>query len=177
MKIYGAQQGIPEGSAREKLNTAKEMIDHSIQDLRNISHSLNSEWVKKQGLSQAIIKHLEQITERDGMKFNVEVNGDDSLAPEQEVVVFRIVQEAVKNTLTHAQATEINFDISYEHDIFRLEIIDNGIGFNADLTNDSTGIGLTNMQERARILGGEMHFNTKPGEGTKIVLTINQSKA
>jgi two-component system, NarL family, sensor kinase len=156
------------------------LIDACIQqltetsaDVRNISHSLNTELIKKIGLYEAIKKQSEIITS-DKLRCSVSRQGEhDFLSPEQELIIFRIAQEALKNVLTHSRATIVDIKIGYTPSHFHLSIVDNGIGFDIEKGKDFYGIGLVNMHERARLLEGKLTISSFPGEGTKMEFILN----
>jgi len=99
------------------------------------------------------------------------------LVPEEaELVLFRIAQEALNNVRRHSGASRVNVEVQYCPNKVRLQIQDNGRGFNApermsDLVS-SGRLGLTGMQERARTLGGTLLIQSEPDQGTAVIVDV-----
>ena len=104
------------------------------------------------------------------------VTGDPyELTGEKKLLLFRIIQEAVGNAIKHGKAQKINITLAYEKGVLGVVIYDNGKGFDTRLLNDSKGLGLHNMQVRARLLGA-IDVVSAPGESTTITLKINTNE-
>jgi two-component system sensor histidine kinase UhpB len=92
-----------------------------------------------------------------------------------ENTLFRIAQEAMTNVAKHAQATQINVKVDWNHESLHLVIKDNGIGFDPLVStgvNDGTGWGLLNITERAEALGGQCSVVSAPGKGTLVIVDV-----
>jgi two-component system sensor histidine kinase DegS len=104
------------------------------------------------------------------------VGKDRRLNPYVEVAVFRIVQELLNNIRDHAQATQARITIEIEEDGVRCVVDDNGAGFSVEealAEARKTGtVGLSTMYERVEMLGGTLDIDSKPGQGTHVVMTI-----
>ena len=92
------------------------------------------------------------------------------LTAENELVIFRIIQEALTNVIKHANARMVNIELNYTNSSLIVTMKDDGIGFNAQKVEESNG--LNNMKNRTDFLQGEFHIDTKTGAGTKIIITI-----
>lgn len=88
----------------------------------------------------------------------------------RELILFRIVQEALNNIIKHAEATEIMIELFFTEDALELQIKDNGKGFIKEKLQ--SGNGFINMQNRARSLNGICEINSQPGTGTSITIKI-----
>ena len=93
---------------------------------------------------------------------------------QKELILFRTVQEALNNAIKHSEATLIKIKLDYIEDEMRLTILDNGKGFNKEeIEADSNrGSGLRNMQNRTRMIGGELSINGTSGTEIQISLPI-----
>lgn len=87
--------------------------------------------------------------------------------------VFLLFREAMHNIAKHANATKVEIEVSWQSKRFRLRIMDNGCGF--DVAAVTAGNGLGNLRHRAEVLGGELHFTSEPGKGTRITLEASLS--
>jgi signal transduction histidine kinase len=85
-------------------------------------------------------------------------------------------QEAMNNILKHAEATQVLVNLNYMNDMFTLEIKDNGIGFNVAEKKQSaapgTGVGLKSIFNRAQLIGADISINSKPGNGTVVLIKL-----
>ncbi len=159
-----------------KINASKELITKAIKDLRDLSKSLNTDYVKDLGLVRAIEYELEMIKNNGSYEIQFDVTGNKyRLESQRELVLFRIVQEVLHNIIKHAKATSIVMALSYEPAMFSLTIADNGVGFDASIINSNnlngSGLGIRNMQNRAKIINGNFNLTSTLGAGTTIILT------
>ncbi len=100
--------------------------------------------------------------------FNTDIS---HLTLHTELAIYRIVQEAVNNTVKYAKAQKIEINLTLEGDHFRLTLKDNGIGFNLnEIKKTSKGIGLLNMEIRAKQIGTTLEIHSELQTGTKINL-------
>ncbi len=151
------------------------LVGQSIDDLRNISHVLNPEHIKRISLEDAIEKELKYLKSFYQIGFKLDLDGDPIDIPkEKEIVIFRIAQEALSNITKHANATDVQVRIAYTDTDVELSISDNGDGFDAEAIKDSSkGIGLINMEERTKLINGIFEINSMPDTGTKITIKVN----
>jgi two-component system, NarL family, sensor kinase len=99
------------------------------------------------------------------------VNGSSfNLPAEKQIVIYRIVQEALNNIIKHAQATSINIYLNYNFPVLQLIITDNGIGYSLDIKN--TGLGLNSMKNRANLINATLHIKSTINKGTEIILNV-----
>jgi signal transduction histidine kinase len=149
------------------------VIDH----VHNLSHSMNSSFVKQVGLVEAINQELYHIRSTTEIVCNKEIKGTPvSLGSEKELHITRIAQEAIQNSIKHSKATNLNFVLNYEPGNFSMEISDNGIGFDKNKIHEMNGLGFLNMFQRARFVLGSLEVRSQPFQGTQIILQLNTKK-
>ncbi len=155
----------------ETMAEAKSVIQDAVSRLRNLSTTLSPPLLAHAGILEALESLFEDYTRRTQIKviFNHEVSLDD-LPANLALVVYRIVQEALTNVARHAKVSQVNVRISPRGRWLRVQIRDNGIGFDPKAVKRSTG--LSGMRERALALGGEIIVDSGPGKGTKIIATL-----
>jgi hypothetical protein len=147
-------------------------LGKTLNDLRNLSHILNGTLVSKIPLSESIEKELNYLRDTGDIKTQLVITGvPHELPDEKKLLVFRIVQEATGNAIKHGKATEIIISLAYSNQLLSVTIKDNGIGFDTVLLTESKGLGLHNMQVRAKMLG-EFGLVSQLGAGTTITLKI-----
>lgn len=165
--------GRKENIATEGFTNAKEMIDEVIDSVRRISRDLMPSTLEKFGLSFALKEMCEQYTKVSGIEIDFEEHGElTPLDKTREVMIFRIAQEFINNSIKHAEAQLIRLHISWTN-MLRVEISDNGKGFHLDAKIEANkGLGLFNMQNRARLIAGTIDLSSELGKGTKATLLV-----
>jgi signal transduction histidine kinase len=160
--------------AKESISDISDILEKALDDLRHLSRTMNSEVILKGGLKKSIESQIGYI-KRVG-KYNIQFNvsGEPKLLTEtKEIILFRIVQEAISNIIRHATATDIYISLNYCINFLGLQIRDNGIGFN--LQDQTSGLkvinGINNMQQRAKLIEAVFEMESQPGTGT--LITIN----
>lgn len=158
----------------DKLAITEDLLSKAITDLRDLSKSLNGEKITDLGLQAAIAHELALIEK--AVTIKTELIGDDlelALDDRQVIVVFRMIQEVLNNILKHAKASLISISLENTETAALITVKDNGIGFELDkLEEGKTGIGLKNMQQRARDINGSVTIRTAPQQGTEIAIAI-----
>jgi two-component system, NarL family, sensor kinase len=161
--------------SKEGISEISDILEKALNDLRYMSRSMNSDIIKRGGLQSSIEMQVGFLN-RAG-RFNTQFNskGDQiKLNETKEIILFRIVQEAVNNIIRHATANEICISLCYYHDFLKLEINDNGIGFDVkELRNGNSQInGIHNMENRAKLIGADFKMESQIGSGTQIIVNM-----
>jgi two-component system, NarL family, sensor kinase len=159
---------------KETIVEISDILEKALEELRHMSHTMNAEIIKKGGLKKSIEMQV-GFMQRGG-RFNIQfnVNGEYvRLTETKEIILFRIVQEAVNNIIRHAKATEICISLGYNRAFLKLVIQDNGKGFslNDQILGTKHLNGIYNMQHRAKLIEAEFEIDSKPGNGTSITVT------
>lgn len=147
----------------QAIYNAKQIIDDTIQLIRNISHSLMPPTLKNFGLESAVNDLFQKISGSGTMNASSRFHDyRQRLRPEQELLVFRIIQELVNNILKHSNASFIHVTQNYSEDRFFIRLHHDGRGITqADvdkLNKSALGLGLKNIQSRARVLHAKIDF-------------------
>lgn len=146
-----------------------EAVTHTHQTLREIAFDLMPASLERFGLIHA----LKELCTRLGKRGSVRLvyTGDDSLSDvsgEQQVLLYRIAQEAVNNAWRHSQATEITVEVSQSQGQLTLRVSDNGRGIPPEVQKQSSGLGLFNLRTRAEVLGATLEFTHLQPSGTGV---------
>ncbi len=162
---------------REKVNNSKTLITKAIQDLRDLSKSLNTDYVIELGLMRSIEYELEMIRKTGSYKVHFNIMGKAyRLNRQEELIFFRIVQEILHNIIKHARASDINVKAFFDPETFILQINDNGIGFDAsgiEADNfEAFGLGIRNMHNRAKMINAVFQLSSTLQKGTTVTLTL-----
>ncbi|MBN1811519.1 MAG: GAF domain-containing sensor histidine kinase [Anaerolineae bacterium] len=171
---------LPE-TAVERLAALQELVSTTLQGVRYFIQDLRPPTLDHLGLVATIEGLTNDLTD-DGIETGLTVAGEvRRLQPEEELVLFRIVQEALSNVRRHSKASHALVQIRFHPDSVRVTVQDDGVGFDAPAQMDdlvSTGkLGLTGMHERARMLGGTLIVQSDPDEGTVIAIEVPTQSA
>jgi two-component system, NarL family, sensor kinase len=163
-----------DAAIQEKTDATITLISKAISDLRDLSHSLHGDKIADIGLEKAIAGQLKIIANSGQFATLFTSSGERfNLLPQQEMVLFRIVQEALNNAVKYSKAKNINTAINYAPRLLTIAVIDDGSGFSLTcLTNNNTGIGFKNMKSRAALIGALFSLDSAPGCGTKISVSL-----
>lgn len=155
----------------ENKNTV-EMVDDAIAEIRNISHVMMPQVLLQFGLFKAIENLTTKISNKNSLLLHIDCSGDDTqLKQDQQINIYRIVQELVSNGIKHAEATEITIDLSVFEDEISIIVSDNGKGFDNSKPTKN-GIGLENIRTRVAFLGGQLHIESAPQQGSSFIIQI-----
>ncbi|HCG98298.1 MAG TPA: hypothetical protein DE036_00365 [Actinobacteria bacterium] len=148
-----------------------------LQEIRQVSRDLRPSIIDQLGLLPAVEWLVEQQKAEHGLDASLSIKGEERrFSEEQEVTLFRIIQEALRNVVRHAEATEVRVAIVFKETETVVSIIDNGSGFELP---ESLGelsrlgkLGVDGMMTRTRLVGGTFDMQSSPGEGTAIVIVV-----
>lgn len=161
----------------EKITDSKNLVSKAIQDLRDLSRSLNTDNIAAMGLIRAVEYELE-LFRKSGFATDLRINGTITrMEPQRELIIFRIVQEALTNIIKHAEAETITVTAVYNTDALELQVQDDGKGIPVILDinkeeSSNKSLGLRNMHNRAKMVGASFSMESVPGNGTVIKLSI-----
>ena len=150
-----------------------EQIRDTLQEVRRFSRDLRPSILDDLGLLPALEWVTEDLKNTYWVEADLKVLGlERRLFPETELLLFRIVQEALRNIAKHAKATKAEVEIKFDENKITITVSDNGKGFeppeNLGALTPTGKLGLAGMQERVQLLGGSVRLESKPGKGTKI---------
>ena len=164
--------GDDSATAAEQLTLARELVDLTLGEARAAINGLRPPVLDDLGLTGGLASLARSIPD-----VEIDVDLADARLPDHiEIALYRIAQECLQNVVKHAHATnaKLTFSVGDEH--ARLDIIDNGVGFDTfekPLGGDEMGgYGLLSMAERAEIVGGRLNIKSRPGSGTAVTATI-----
>jgi PAS domain S-box-containing protein len=150
-------------------------IDGAINLVKEIANNLSPHILQRFGLINAIQTYLDQVKVNLAMDCIVSSNLNNRLAPNIEVPLYRVLMECINNSLKHANAKKILIKFKITENNLTITYSDNGQGFDVhDVMSKGKGMGLFNIQNRIRLLGGDMKLISNTGVGTdvEIALTI-----
>lgn len=155
------------------LSDVRQLIRETNDSLRDICANLRPSVLDYAGLYAAVDNYARQFAARTGVL--VKLRGGDAegrLPAEVETLLFRIVQEALTNCAKYAQARNVSIQLTHDQTHACLEIVDDGVGFDAQAAGGRQGLGLLTMAERAEFARGQFRLESQPGQGTRISVEI-----
>ena len=151
------------------------VVEDALQQVRRLATNLRPSMLDDLGLPSALQWITEQSANRNGFVVNFHhVRAQPRLAPDIETACFRIVQEALTNIARHAQAKRVEIRLDRDGDQLVLQVTDDGCGFDQNEARARAiageSIGVLGMQERATLIGGQLHIESTPGRGSSVQL-------
>jgi two-component system, NarL family, sensor histidine kinase UhpB len=143
--------------------------------VRRVIHDLRPIYLEDLGLAPAIEMLTQSLPQADRLAATCTIEGETRrLAPEHELAVYRIVQEALNNVVKHARAQHVQVHLRFS-DALVVSIHDDGVGFampdRVDALTERGHFGLIGMRERAELIGARLVIHSSPGQGTTVELT------
>jgi len=157
----------------EPLEDLLALAKGGLAEMRALIFELRPESLETEGIVSALTKQAEALQARHEIAVHLNLGAEPDLPLSVKQELYRIAQEALHNTIKHAQAHQVNLCLSQKMDVFLLEVRDDGVGF--DPTSAFPGhLGLHSMRERINRLGGTLQIESAPGEGTTITVGIRK---
>lgn len=176
-KLNLALEDEQQSGGNIKVASSHQLVSKAIQDLRDLSRSLNTDYVAEMGLIRSIEYELEMISKTGVIKTNLQVEGQQrKLDKQKELILFRIVQESLNNIIKHAGADKLSVTANYQLQELLIIINDNGKGVDLTPLNENAvagfGLGIRNMDNRAKLIGAEFSMTSTIGSGTTVNIKL-----
>lgn len=174
-----ARESAVAGDMVEVQRTAQSIMQTAQQalgEMRVLLYDLRSDVLASRGLAQALAERLTTVEQRGGLATTLAVEGVERLSPELEDVFYRVALEALNNTFRHAEATSVSVQVEVTPETAVLRVIDDGRGFDVPDGANGPGMGLSNMQRRARVVGGTLRIHSGQSQGTELEFRVPLSQ-
>jgi signal transduction histidine kinase len=159
------------GKVDEGLARLSDTAQRSLREMRLLVSQLRPTLLPEVGLVKALEQRLETVERRAGLTARIIVTGDSALSPLAEEELYLITQEALNNTLKHANATTVVVHITGRPGVTELIVADNGRGFDPTEV-DGSGVGLVSMRERAARIGATVDIGHRRRGGTRVLVRL-----
>lgn len=156
------------------LQSANETLDKAIRELRDLSKSLNKDWLQQFDLYRNLMADVERINSARGLKINIKRSS--RILPvnaEHQFIFYRLLQEAIQNVIKHSQAQNLCINLSYDEHHVTVLLEDDGKGF--IIHQQHTGLGMKIMNQRIKLLKGKISWDSS-GSGTRLFITFPVKK-
>ncbi len=148
-------------------------LTNAIKDLSNLSRTMSTEAVLANGLAVALQTEIDQIKNIALLEISLNIEGEMVfLDGKIELIIFRIVQEALQNIIKHAKASIVKVRLIFSEKTLEIHVEDNGIGIQEQVEHKQKGQGLSNMKARTELLLGNILFKNNMPNGTIIAIKI-----
>lgn len=151
----------------------REIIDNASKEVRRVAHDMMPSVLMKLGLEEGLEDFFEKVRASESITVNFTYDELPSrLENQKEVMLYRMLQEMVNNTLKHANASEIKLMMKVIDNQLVIDYKDDGAGFDTNKLKDQTNFGLSGLQSRAKFIGSEFELFSAPNQGVHIILKL-----
>jgi signal transduction histidine kinase len=166
------QANINVKALKQTIRSTRRLVEKSMNSVHKFARDLRPPLLDDMGLIPALDAHLNVFTKQTGIPVRLEASAAvEKLDSDKRTVLYRVAQEALANITAHAQASLVKMGIRRDGSVVRMDICDNGKGFNVQRRLNArriTRLGLLGMRERVEMVGGSFDVESKPGHGTTI---------
>ncbi len=168
---------LPESSVRDdmagRMRDSEVLVNETIGLVRDIAIELRPAVLDHLGIADAIRDETRRFEGRLDVSFQLDLEEDiDSHNPEAETALFRIYQELLTNVARHAKASEVTVSLAIDGANLIMKVADNGVGMAPPSLELDSSLGILGMHERIKSLDGDIHYDSQPGEGTRITVSV-----
>jgi len=167
------QLNLKRKEANETVNGVDTLLDNSIKELRNISQNLMPETLLELSLEHALrdlcAANSNVVTQ---IEFQYLIK-KPNLSKNDEIMIYRIIQELLNNALKYAKASQVLVSCSHNKDVFFITVEDNGVGFEVSDSKNKNGMGLKNIKNRVDFLNGKLEIDSQINQGTSVYIELN----
>jgi signal transduction histidine kinase len=161
------------GGAREQVAKLQTLAQEARDELRSLVFELRPPDLERDGLCGALRKHVELLRRLQPVEIDLDLDAELEREPARDRELLRIAQEAIHNSLRHAQAQHLAVRLHREDGRVLLEVEDDGVGFDPSARAlRATHLGLTSMEERAERMGARLEISSAPGSGTRVRIDV-----
>ncbi len=161
-----------------ELREMTKIVRDIIQEIREVIYDLRPMSMEDVGLIEAVERELLKIRNYGVINVSYKLERiSENISSTISLTIFRVIRELCNNILKHAQAENLKVTMKYKNKLLKININDDGVGFDVDEVlhcnkSENYGFGISMVQERVYLLGGKIEINSKPGEGTDVMMDI-----
>ena len=176
-RVQLAQASVKDQISRRTLGELETLSEQTIENLRRMTRALRPIYLEDLGLVTALEMLARETSQNNSLEVEFEKSGEEQrLSREVELALYRMAQEALNNVVRHSQAKRADLHISFGEKEIKLEVSDNGLGF--DMPKSPTDFapsghfGLLGIRERADLIGARLEVESTPGNGTRLKVRL-----
>ena len=156
---------------KNKVDETSDIVKESLKEVRSLSKSLNNDVLLNMGFEESIKNELSRLKRMKFSSAELEVNGmkRDFANKKHELIIFRILQEFLSNSVKYSEADKLKVVLDYNLDALKITATDDGIGF--DIATAQKGSGLINMKSRAELINASFEMKSQANKGVELIIT------
>ncbi|MGB1308857.1 MAG: sensor histidine kinase [Oceanihabitans sp.] len=160
---------VPE-EIKPRFNESKNAVKESLAEVRALSKSLNQDVIQKRGFVESVQTEIDRLNRMRMLNATLTKTGNipENKNNKDQIILFRILQEFIANTIKYSKAKNLQIDLQYLPETLQITATDDGIGFS--LENAKTSSGLINMKSRAALIDAEFNLETQENKGVQLTL-------
>ena len=157
------------GDLNQEIGDLYQQIGNLASDIQALSHDLHPPKLALMGLESAVVGFCEDLSKRHGVTIDVHCENIPAALPQEiSLCVYRVLQEALQNVVRHSVSRHAHVSLNGQVNTITLTVKDSGAGFDPHEAMRGSGLGLTSMTERLKVLGGQLSIHSERGRGTMI---------
>ena len=175
MSLSALSEKIKDKTGITILNNTQHLVNESINTIKDISNNLSPHVLLNFGLSSALSAFTSKINQTKAISIDFKSNMENQrLENDKEVVIYRATCELINNTIRHSGASKIEIELNKHDKFITLQFYDNGRGFDTSIlqSEESRGMGLSNIETRVRSIEGVFILESSPGKGTSALIKV-----
>jgi PAS domain S-box-containing protein len=175
VQLDQVQQDIPDSGSElgSRIGDLRNQVTYIANDVQLLSHELHSSKIEYLGIVEATKNFCREFGERQKVEIDFQSHDMPAALPtDLSLPLFRVLQEALRNAAKHSGIKSFEVNLWGSAEDIQLTVSDLGVGFDSEATTKGTGLGLTSMQERMKLVGGELSINSQPKRGTTIHASV-----
>ncbi len=156
----------------EAIEEAISTIGTSLNELRSLSKLINPSSLNNLSLVEALQQEVERFNRLKYLEASMEyTKASFSIDNKKEIIIFRMLQEFFTNTVKHSKASKLFVNVDFSDNVLQINAEDNGVGFDTSKVNTKKGIGLSNIKNRAKLIGAKVQITSEKNKGTQFSLS------
>ena len=158
----------------DRAEDSMQLIDSTFKAVRDVMYELRPPMLEESGLAASLRWYADGFTERTGIRVGISANEELRMAPDVEIALFRVAQEALNNVARHSHARNVRIELRRSGGAVDFTMEDDGAGFE-DGRTANIGYGIATMRERAEAVGGTFAMSSEKGRGTRVQVNLPRS--
>jgi two-component system NarL family sensor kinase len=146
------------------------LAEMALNDVRQLSRLMSPTILDDLGLKPALNWLCRNLLSSEGIEYECTIGIPADIAKDVSILLFRIAQETLVNTIKHSHASKVTLILAFHNNVIRLDIVDNGDGF--DKTIVEPGVGLSSIRDRAKAFNAQLVLTSAIGQGTRTTVTV-----